>query len=38
MLIRGYIRNDFDVSEWAAPEFPEQAGRELLEDEWKKRT
>ena len=28
----------FDVNEWAAPEFLERAARELLEEEWKKRT
>lgn len=38
MLSKGYIKNDFDVNEWAAPEFLEQAARELLEEEWKKRT
>ena len=38
MLDKGYINNDFDVSEWAAPEFLEQAARELLEEEWQKRT
>jgi ABC-type nitrate/sulfonate/bicarbonate transport system substrate-binding protein len=38
MLSHGYIKNDFDVQKWAAPEFLEQAARELLEDEWKKRT
>ena len=38
MLSHGYIKNDFDVQEWAAPEFLEQAARELLEEEWKKRT
>jgi ABC-type nitrate/sulfonate/bicarbonate transport system substrate-binding protein len=38
MLSHGYIKNDFKVDEWAAPEFLEQAARELLEDEWKKRT
>jgi ABC-type nitrate/sulfonate/bicarbonate transport system substrate-binding protein len=38
MLSHGYIKNDFDVQEWAAPEFMEQAARELLEEEWKKRT
>jgi ABC-type nitrate/sulfonate/bicarbonate transport system substrate-binding protein len=38
MLSHGYIRNDFDVHKWAAPEFLEQAARELLELEWKKRT
>jgi hypothetical protein len=38
MLSHGYIKNDFDVHTWAAPEFLEKAARELLEDEWKKRT
>jgi hypothetical protein len=37
MLSHGYIKNDFDVSEWAAPEFLEQAAKELLEEQWKKR-
>src|SRR5210317_267801 len=32
MLQHGYIKNDFDVNEWAAPEFLAQAGKELLED------
>ena len=38
MLSHGYIKHDFDVNEWAAPEFMEQAARELLEAEWKKKT
>jgi len=38
MLSHGYIKNDFDVQKWAAPEFLEQAARELLEAEWKKKT
>ena len=38
MLSHGYIEHDFDVHEWAAPEFFEQAARELLEEEWKKRS
>ena len=38
MLSHGYIKNDFDVQKWAAPEFLEQAAKELLEEEWKKRT
>ena len=38
MLSHKYIKNDFDVNEWAAPEFLEQAARELLEEEWKKTT
>ena len=35
MLSHGYIKNDFDVHEWAAPDILEQAARELLEAEWK---
>jgi len=38
MFKHDYIKKDFDVNEWAAPEFLEQAARELLEEEWKKRT
>jgi ABC-type nitrate/sulfonate/bicarbonate transport system substrate-binding protein len=38
MLSHGYMKNDFDVQKWAAPEFLEQAARELLEDQWKKNT
>jgi len=38
MLSHAYIKNDFDVMKWAAPEFLEKAARELLEEEWKKRT
>ncbi len=38
MLSHGYIKNDFDVREWAAPQFLEQAARELLEEQWKKVT
>jgi hypothetical protein len=38
MLSHGYIKNDFDVQKWAAPEFLEKAARELLEIEWKQRT
>ncbi len=38
MFSHGYIKNNFDVQKWAAPEFLEQANRELLEEEWKKRT
>ena len=38
MLSHGYIANDFDVHEWAAPEFLEQAARDLLEEEWMKRS
>jgi len=38
MLSHGYIKNDFDVQEWAAPEFLEQAAKELIEEEWAKKT
>ncbi len=38
MFSHGYIKNDFDVNEWAAPEFLEQAAKELLEEEWAKKT
>ncbi len=38
MLSHGYIKNDFDVHEWAAPEFFEQAAEELLKEEWAKRS
>ena len=38
MLSHGYIQNDFDVNEWAAPEFLEQAAKELLEERWQKVT
>jgi ABC-type nitrate/sulfonate/bicarbonate transport system substrate-binding protein len=37
MLSHGYIKNDFDVEKWAAPEFLAQAGKELLEDEIEKK-
>jgi ABC-type nitrate/sulfonate/bicarbonate transport system substrate-binding protein len=38
MLSHGYIKNDFDVRTWAAPEFLEQAAEELIEEQWKKVT
>ena len=38
MLSHGYIKHDFDVQKWAAPEFLEKAAKELLEDQWKKVT
>jgi hypothetical protein len=38
MLSHGYIKHDFDVKKWAAPEFLEQAAKELLEEQWKKVT
>jgi ABC-type nitrate/sulfonate/bicarbonate transport system substrate-binding protein len=37
MLSHGYIENDFDVFEWAAPEFLEKAAAELAEEEWEVR-
>jgi len=36
MLKHGYIKNDFDVSKWAAPEFLERAAKELVEAQWEK--
>jgi ABC-type nitrate/sulfonate/bicarbonate transport system substrate-binding protein len=38
LLSHGYIKHDFDVQEWAAPEFLEKAAEELLEEEWKRRS
>jgi hypothetical protein len=38
MLNHGYIKDDFDVHKWAAPEFLERAAKELLEERWKKLT
>jgi ABC-type nitrate/sulfonate/bicarbonate transport system substrate-binding protein len=38
MLEHGYIKNDFDVNEWAAPEFLEMAAKELLEEKWQEVT
>ncbi len=38
MLSHGYIKNDFDVQAWAAPEFLQQAAKELIEEQWKKAT
>jgi hypothetical protein len=38
MLSHGYIKNDFDVRKWAAPEFLEQAAKELVEERWQKVT
>jgi ABC-type nitrate/sulfonate/bicarbonate transport system substrate-binding protein len=38
MYSHGYIKNNFDVHEWAAPEFLEQAAKELLEERWQKMT
>ncbi|MFZ0530150.1 MAG: hypothetical protein WAL91_06400 [Propionicimonas sp.] len=38
LLSHGYISNDFDVNDWAAPEFLEKAAEELVEEKWKKVT
>jgi ABC-type nitrate/sulfonate/bicarbonate transport system substrate-binding protein len=38
MFSHGYIKNDFDVYKWAAPEILEQAAKELLAEQWKKTT
>jgi ABC-type nitrate/sulfonate/bicarbonate transport system substrate-binding protein len=38
MLSHGYIENDFDVAEWARPEFLEQAATEVLKEEWERRS
>ena len=38
MLQHGYIQRDFDVQQWAAPEFMEQAAKALIEERWEKAT
>ena len=38
MVSHGYIERDFDVHEWAAPEFLEEAAKQLLEEEWQRVT
>ena len=38
MVSHGYIENDFDVDEWARPEFLEQAATEVLKEEWERRS
>jgi hypothetical protein len=38
MVSHGYIKNDFDVQKWAAPEFLEEAAKELLNERWAKVT
>jgi ABC-type nitrate/sulfonate/bicarbonate transport system substrate-binding protein len=38
MLSHGYIKKDFDVAKWAAPEFLEQAAKELVEEAWEKKS
>jgi len=38
MVSHGYIKHDFDVDEWAAPKFLEQAAVEVLKEEWQRRS
>jgi hypothetical protein len=38
MLSHRYIKNDFDVHQWAAPEFLKTAAKEFLNERWKKET
>jgi ABC-type nitrate/sulfonate/bicarbonate transport system substrate-binding protein len=38
MFSHGYIKHDFDVDEWARPEFMEQAATEVLKEEWERRS
>jgi ABC-type nitrate/sulfonate/bicarbonate transport system substrate-binding protein len=38
MFSHGYIKKDFDVDKWAAPEFLEQAATEVLKEEWQRRS
>jgi len=38
MVSHGYIKRDFDVHEWARPEFLEQAAVAVLEEEWQRRS
>ncbi len=38
MFSHGYIEHDFDVAEWARPEFLEQAAVEVLKEEWQRRS
>jgi ABC-type nitrate/sulfonate/bicarbonate transport system substrate-binding protein len=38
MLEHGYIKNDFDVHEWAQPKFLEQAVMQVLEEEWERKS
>jgi hypothetical protein len=35
MVSHRYIKNDFNLQEGAAPEFVQQAAKELLEERWK---
>jgi len=36
MLKHGYIKKDFDVKKWAAPEFLEEAAKQLVKEKWEK--
>jgi ABC-type nitrate/sulfonate/bicarbonate transport system substrate-binding protein len=38
MVSHGYVHNDFDVDQWARPEFLEQAFVEVLKEEWERRS
>ena len=38
MFEHGYIQNDFDVREWSAPEFLEEAAKQVLAEEWERRS
>jgi ABC-type nitrate/sulfonate/bicarbonate transport system substrate-binding protein len=38
MFEHGYIKNDFDVDEWAQPKFLEQAMTQVLEEEWTRKS
>jgi len=36
MLKHRYIKKDFDVKKWAAPEFLEEAAKQLVKEKWEK--
>jgi hypothetical protein len=38
MFSHDYIKHDFDVDEWARPEFLEKAAEEVLKEEWARRS
>jgi hypothetical protein len=38
MFRNGYIKHDFDVDKWAAPEFLEKAATQVLNAEWQRRS
>ena len=38
MFSHDYIKRDFDVDEWARPEFLEKAAEEVLKEEWEQRS